>query len=254
MNLQEELVRADQKRQQTFSQQISLSAIESLLQKEGELEQNTLQRMGLLQNRISLDQRSWLTQCQLNEKYQGGVYYINDIRKVCIEYQMRMLPSALYRGPVDPLFASKVKRFRQEYQLGEETLETEFFIVAPPETFALEERQRPIVDIDPILLYRINGDYYRLVHQWGADLNLFRYVSAWRRRDLPRMTCHWMLMTFLFTMLFLGLFVSSLVNAVIVATLASGLIGWMYYSSLFDRPDELRHQFTKYNWNQTWTY
>lgn len=254
MNLQEELVRTDRKRQQIFSRQLSLSVVTEWLQKEGELELEALQRMGLSQNEISQEQRNWITQCQLNQMYCGEVYHIDDIRKICMEYNMRMLPSRLYRGPVDPTFGVKVKHFQKDHQLTQEQTEEGFFIVAPAKTFELEKRQRPVIDVDPLLLYKVNDHFYKLVHQWGSDLNIFRFVSAWRHRNLAQMTFHWMFMSFMFTMLLLGLFVENLVNAVIVASVVSSFIGWMYYSSLYDRPDELKHLFSRYNWNQIWTY
>lgn len=254
MNLQEELIRADYRRQQLFSRQISLSAVKEILQKEGELEQTALQRMGLSQNEITLEQHNWIKQCQFNEMYNGDIYHEDDIRKICMDYNMRMLPSHLYRGPVDPMFGVKVKHFKQENQLTPEEVEDNFFIVAPAKTFELEERQRPVEDIDPLLLYKVNDHFYKLVHQWGGDLNILRYVWSWRRRSLIHMTCHWMLISFMFTMVLLGFFLHDLGNAAIVASLVSGLIGWMHFSSLHDRPDELRHLFSKYNWNQTWTY
>ncbi len=254
MNLQEELVRADRRRQQIFSRQLSLSMVKEILQKEGEAEQTALQRMGLGYNAISLNQRSWIRQYQLNERFEGEIYHVDDIRKICMDYNMRMLPSRLYRGPVDPMFGVKVKNFEKEYHLTQEEVEENFFVVAPPKTFELEKRQRPMVNVDPILLYKVDDHFYKLIHQWGDDLNVFRYVWSWRRQNLSHMTFHWMLIAFMFTLILLGLFVDTLGNAVIVASLVSGLIGWMHYSSLFDRPDEMRHQFSKYNWNQTWTY
>jgi hypothetical protein len=61
-------------------------------------------------------------------------------------------------------------------------------------------------------------------------------------------------MTFMVTMLLLGFFVDHFGNAVTLSLLISGLIGWMYYSSFRDNPDEMRHRFSRYNWDQTWTY
>lgn len=254
MNLQDELVRADQRRQRKFSGQVSLDELKDILTKECETEKSALQRLGISQHKITVVQRSWVKQCQLNQEYQGGIYHEDDVRKICMDYQMRMLPSNLYRGPVDPLFGSKVKKFEQQHPLTAEETEGNYFIVAPAETFALEERQRPIENIDPLLLYKVDDHFYKLVHQWGADLHVFRYVNAWRHRSLLHMTFHWMLITFMLAMLLLGFFLNDLGSAVLVASLISGLIGWMHFSSLHDRPEELRHLYSKHNWNQTWTY
>ncbi len=111
MNLQDELVRADQHRQRRFSGQVSLDDIKDMLAQECKTESNALQRLGIPRQKIVMGQRSWLQQCRLNQTYHGGVYHQDDVRSICLDYQMRMLPSHLYTGPVDPLFGSKVRRF-----------------------------------------------------------------------------------------------------------------------------------------------
>ncbi len=254
MNLQDELVRADQHRQRRFSGQVSLDDIKDMLAQECKTESNALQRLGIPRQKIVMGQRSWLQQCRLNQTYHGGVYHQDDVRSICLDYQMRMLPSHLYTGPVDPLFGPKVRRFEQQQQLTTKEAAGNYFIVAPAETFALEERQRPIENIDPLLLYKVDDHFYKLVHQWGADLHVFRYVNSWRHRSLLHMTAHWMLVTFMLAMMLLGFFVPDLGSAALIATLISGLIGWMHFSSLHDQPKEVQHLYSKYNWNQTWTY
>lgn len=254
MNLQDELIQADRKRQQNFSSTFSLAEIEQMLRQESVKEQKALQHMGLSDNPVEKQKHQWLWQSRLNEQYQGEVFQVEDVRQVCMDYSMRMLPSHLYRGPVDPEFAVKVKNFQRTHQLSDEEVSRNFFIVAPTEAFELEERQRPVADLDPVLLYRINDNFFKLVHQWGSDLNVFSYVASWKKRDLWNMTCHWFVMSFMVTMILLGFFVDSFGNACTLSLLISGLIAWMYYSSFRDNPDELRHRFARYNWNQTWTY
>lgn len=254
MNLQDELIRSDRRRQRVLGQKFSISDLKEVLQKDVQAEEASRISMGLASNQLLAEQQSWLKQIQLNEHYQGGIFCLDDVRQLCMDYSMRMLPAHLYRGPLDPMFGPKVKNFQRQHKLSDEEVEENFYIVAPPEAFELEKRQRPVLDLDPVLLYKVNDNFYKLVHQWGNDLNVLRYVSSWKRRDLWNMTLHWFLMTFMVTMLLLGFFVDSLGNAVTLSLLISGLIGWMYYSSFRDSPDEMRNRFTRYNWNQTWTY
>jgi hypothetical protein len=254
MNLQDELIRTDRRRQQSLARKFSISDLKKVLQEDVKSEEAALSSMGLASNVLAVKQQFWLKQHQLNEHYRGDVFLLDDVRQVCMDYSMRMLPAHLYRGPLDTMFAPKVKNFQRQHQLTDEEVEENFFIVAPPEAFELEKRQRPVLDLDPVLLYKVNDNFYKLVHQWGSDLNILRYVDSWKRRDLWNMTLHWFLMTFMVTMLLLGFFVASLGNAVTLSLLISGLIGWMYYSSFRDSPDEMRHRFTRYNWDQTWTY
>lgn len=254
MNLQDELIRADRRRQQHFLNTFSLNEVQQILRQESEKEQEALQHMGLSSNTVEKQKYYCFWQSRFNQHYRGEVFHVDDVRQVCMEYNMRMLPSHLYRGPVDPEFAVKVKNFQRSHQLSDEEVAKDFFIVAPAKTFELEERQRPVVDLDPVLLYRIDDNFFKLVHQWGSDLSIFRYVASWKKRDLWNMTCHWFVMTFMVTMLLMGFFVDSLSNACTLSLLISGLIAWMYYSSFRESPDELRHRFSRYNWNQTWTY
>jgi hypothetical protein len=254
MNLQDELIRADRRRQQSVSRKFSIADLQTVLKEEVASEQAALTRMGLSSNALLTKKYHWLKQHELNEHYRGEVFHRDDVRQVCMDYSMRMLPAHLYRGPLDTMFGPKVKNFQRQHQLCDEEVEENFFIVAPPEAFELEKRQRPVLDLDPVLLYKVNDNFYKLVHQWGSDLNVFRYVASWKRRDLWNMTLHWFLMTFMITMLLMGFFADSLGNAVTLSLLISGLIGWMYYSSFRDSPDEMRHRFTRYNWDQTWTY
>lgn len=254
MNLQDELIHADRKRQQRFLNDYPITVLQEILRKESQREQKALHQMGLSANLIQAEQSHWLRQALLNQQYDGEVFHTDDVQKVCMAYHMRMLPSHLYRGPIDTQFAPKVKNFQREYHLSEEELSENFFIVAPAETFELEERQRPLAELDPILLYRVDEHFYKLVHQWGADLNILRYVSSWKKRDLWNMTCHWLFMSFMVSMILMGFLVDSLGNAITLSLLISGLIAWMYYSSFRDSPDELKHRFSRYNWNQKWTY
>jgi len=254
MNLHDELIHADKKRQMRNQSICSLAEIQEMLQQESRQEQQALHYLGLAANTKERKRQHWIQQLKLNEQYQGGVFHVEDVRKVCMQYNMRMLPSRLYRGPIDTEFAPKVKKFQQNYQLSEEALAEDFYIMAPPKTFELEERQRPVVDLDPVLLYKLDDSYYKLVHQWGSELNPLRYVSSWKKRDLSNMTTHWFVMSFMVTMLLLGFLVDSLSSALTLAMLIAGLIAWMYYSSFRDNPDELRHRFSRYNWNQKWTY
>ncbi len=254
MNLQDELTYADRRRQQRFINHAPLADIQEILRQESEKEQKALQSLGLSANAINNEKEHWVRQLQLKDKYQGEVFHIDDVHQVCMDYSMRMLPSHFYRGPVDTQFASKVKHFQHDHQLSDDEVAQNFFIVAPPEAFELEKRQRPLVDLDPVLLYRVDEHFFKLVHQWGSELNVLRYVSSWKRRDLWTMSCHWFLMSFMVTTILMGFLVDSLGNAVGLSLLISGLIAWMYYASFRDSPDELHHRFSRYNWNQRWTY
>ena len=254
MNLHDALVKANRKREKAFSElpdvSTELEMAHALLREQGEQEERLIQQLGLQR---SLTQINDPRQRQrFNKQFAGEVYCLDDIRQVCIDYRMRMLPSHRYHGPIDPEFGPKLRNFQRKHELTQDDLEHDFFIVAPAETFGLEQRQRPLVD--PLLLYRIDDQHYKMVHQWGGDLHPLRYLQSWRHRSLTTMTLYWTVLTFVMTMTLFGLLAESLANAFTIASVFTFLVGWGYYSTLRDNYDEQRHRFSNYNWNQDWTF
>nr|WKN38424.1 hypothetical protein K4G66_06880 [Tunicatimonas sp. TK19036] len=252
MNLHDALIKEDQKRQRVVNDPAREAQV--LLKEQGLKEENAIKQLGLHESlyHIHDPKQGWMRYLQLNKQFKGEVYHVDDIRKVCVNYRMRMLPSRLYRGPIDPEFGTKLNRFQQEQELTKEDLEYDFYIVAPSETFDLEKRQRPI--IDPLLLYKIDHDHYKLVHQWGADLHPLRYIQSWRHRNLVNMTVYWTAMTFLITMVLFGFLAESMANAFTIASVFTFLVGWGFYSTLRDNFEEQKHRFSCHNWNQWWTF
>ncbi len=258
MNLHDALAKAHQKRATVLASvpatppEVSpeLEPAYALLREQGAQEELLVTQLGM---QHSLDQindprrHRWLTQ-----RYDGGVYYAHDVRQVCVNYRMRMLPSHRYCGPIDPEFGAKLNRFRRAHQLTDHNLRHDFFVVAPAETFDLEKRQRPLVD--PLLLYRIDEQHYKLVHQWGGDLHPLRYLAAWPHRSLTTMTLCWTLFTLVLTLGLFGVLAESLTNALTISAVFTFLVGWGYYSTLRDSYDEQRHRFSVHNWNQDWVF
>lgn len=112
------------------------------------------------------------------------VYHISQIEKVCKKYRLRFLPSAMFKGNIDPVLVDKISTFeitygvqcksviadrwdRYDKERGNNT-----FIAAPASSFALQEKPK-----DPLFFYKINEEYYYLIHKWGNDLSLFRRIG-----------------------------------------------------------------------------
>lgn len=98
------------------------------------------------------------------------VVHIDQIRKVCLDYNLRCLPLKTYRGefPVEALSAVK----EMETAIGK-PLGNELIIAAPESSFVLQERP-----VDPLLFAPIGNDYYYLLHKWGKDLSIFRRLQG----------------------------------------------------------------------------
>ena len=254
MNLHDALLKADRQRQKAAltTEFDGATIAQQWLHERGQREEQAVQRLGLHRSLTQIQPDGWVRQQKLNKTFQGDVYHVKDVHQVCVQYRMRMLPSHHYHGPIDPEFGVKLKHFQEKYQLTATDLEEKFFIVAPAETFDLDRRQRPL--IDPLLLYKIDEEHYRLVHQWGGDLHPLRYLRSWRHRNLTNMTLYWTVLTFLITMTLFGSLAESLTNALTIASVFTFLVGWGFYSTLRDNFEEQQHRFSVYNWNRDWTF
>src|SRR5690348_2306487 len=110
------------------------------------------------------------------------VFHISQIESLCKKYYLRFLPSALFNGSIDSALPDKIATFEATYEVKCKSVVTESrwvypseekenntFIAAPASSFKLEERPK-----DPLLFYKINDEYYYLIHKWGNDLSMVR--------------------------------------------------------------------------------
>ena len=98
-----------------------------------------------------------------------NIYHISDIKKICIDYRLRFLPSHYFKAEIPFEAITKIKALEKTH----ETTFNNFKIMAPSKLFKLEKAD------DPLLFVPINNDYYYLVHQWGNDLHPLRKAWAW---------------------------------------------------------------------------
>lgn len=188
INLEKELIRQNAK--------INTPA-ELLLVKEYEKlgeQSNDLSRLGFTHLEEGRKIREKASEARLQTKGfdQSRVFHISQIKAIAEKYYLRFLPSYLYKGSVDPELPLKVGTFEAAYgvkmgsspqvstyvierrtKYGLDTLEDNSFILAPKESFRLQERPK-----DPLLFYAINGEYFYLVHKWGNDLSIIRMLMA----------------------------------------------------------------------------
>lgn len=107
---------------------------------------------------------------------QQRVFHTSQIESLCKKYYLRFLPSHCFNGSIDPLLPSKINQFELAYNVkcnGGGGYNGNTFIAAPKESFALEQRPK-----DPLLFYRINNEYFYLIHKWGNDLSILRRAKA----------------------------------------------------------------------------
>lgn len=138
------------------------------------------------------------------------VFHISQIEALCKKYYLKFLPSHLYKGSIDPLLPAKISQFEIAYSA--DCNKSNCFIAAPRSSFNLEEKPK-----DPLLFYKINEEYYYLIHKWGNDLSI-------TRRLLPLFATTWFTVLALLSFsICLALFIRSFLTDGIDKTIAIGI-------------------------------
>jgi hypothetical protein len=114
-----------------------------------------------LKEQISLKKEQTLT---FNQE---RVFHISQIKGICNRFRLRFLPTKYYKGIIDSELPNRITNFEVAYSTKCTSHNT--MIVAPVESFELQKKPK-----DPLMFYRINDEYYYLIHKWGNDLSLKR--------------------------------------------------------------------------------
>jgi hypothetical protein len=102
------------------------------------------------------------------------LYALDDIRSTCIQYRLRFLDSAKFKGEIPYEAVLEIRRL--EKQVGAEL--SDFAIMAPDARFKLED-----CDKDPVLFVKLSNNYYYYIHQWGNDMAWYRKMMVWPLRS-----------------------------------------------------------------------
>ena len=135
---------------------------------------------------------------QFEAKYGNRVLHADEIKALCVKYNLRFLNTHYFNGKVDAQTGMKVAKLMADHktEMGRDNSDL-FYVLAPPRAFALREKPKKVVDLDPILFYKIpgsGGQYYTYVHKWGEDFTIMRKFSGWLFKSVTNM----ILMPFLF--------------------------------------------------------
>lgn len=195
----------------------------------------------------------------LENAYDGRVYTIEQIKKLCMDYNLRFLSSRNFTGSFDIEVAGKIMEFstKTNTPIDDWSLRNNFFVMAPEKMFALkDEKYVTKKQLDPAIFYKIDSQHYRLIHKWGDDFTVFRLLLGFSLRS-------WWHHQWFNTVMVLPIF------ALITAMLFGG-INWINYpislsiftfstSFLFayfrwgwgkhDEGDEIKGFFNRHNWN-----
>lgn len=216
-------------------------------------------------NRIEKVRGEQLEFQKLENDYEGKVYKISEIEKLCVDYSLRFLSSKLYTGSYDVEVAAKIKEFAKNTKspIDEWSLGKRYFVMAPQELFALKDEKyiskaELRAQQDPAIFFQIDENHYRLIHKWGSDFTIFRLIKGfrWRTWWTYQMTNTVMFMPFV-AALFFALFGSPAaqfdnhpVLNFLTISVVSFLVSYFFTSrSKQDEGDAIPGYFGKTNWN-----
>ena len=120
---------------------------------------------------------------KMEDQYEGRVYSEQEIKELCLDYNLKFLKAKSYKGRIDMEIGVKIRHFFEKNTLNTAADNNKFFIMAPPKAFNLMDFPVPPVAIDPILFYRTENGSYTLVHKWGNEFTIFRLISGWIWRN-----------------------------------------------------------------------
>lgn len=123
----------------------------------------------------------------LENEYEGKVYKLEQIEKLCVDYRLRFLQSRYYTGSYDVEVAAKIKEFAKNTNspIDDWTLGRRFYMMAPAEMFSLrDEKYISKAELrrqaDPAIFFQIDEKHFRLIHKWGNDFTIFRLIEGFR--------------------------------------------------------------------------
>ena len=123
----------------------------------------------------------------LEKKYAGEIFMIDQIEKLAIDYRLRFLQAKHFSGTFEATVAMKIREFAKSTNspMDAHSLPNNYYILAPAQMFTLrsEKYVRPRVELDPVIFYQIDNKHYRMIHKWGNDFSIFRRLTGFRWKN-----------------------------------------------------------------------
>ncbi len=107
---------------------------------------------------------------ELQVEDEKNIYSLEQIKKICIRYRLRFLPTRLFKAEFPYEAITKINELERSLN----TKIDDFKIIAPSKAFDLEN-----INKDPLLFAQLADGRYYLIHQWGADLKWYRKILTW---------------------------------------------------------------------------
>lgn len=175
-------------KQSDSKETLALREAQELLRTEDARDAGTLKDLGM-DHALRVHNKHETLNNFLSKYDKKYIFHISEIKKVCLQYNLKFLLSSFYRGHVDPMLPTKVRQFESNhlrhkkvkkftrYDRGGEPDDSftsqevnyNYFIAAPKSSFELQENPK-----DPLFFADLGNDYFYLVHKWGDDLSITR--------------------------------------------------------------------------------
>ena len=197
----------------------------------------------------------------LENKYAGDVYTSEQIKSLAVNYHLRFLPAGFFTGAFDIEVASKIKQFGKDTLsvTDDYSLSRRYFVLAPPEMFNLQDKQYIAKkQLDPAIFYQIDNEHYRLIHKWGSDFTILRYLEGFKWKNYWSYTLfHFMLcLPVVSAVLAFVVGITIMCDYPILFGIGSVILSYLvtYVGFAWDKTDEgtiLDEFFTPTNWNKS---
>jgi hypothetical protein len=212
-------------------------------------------------NRIERMQGVHMELEKIENEYHGEIYTIDQIKDLAINYKLKFLSSRHYTGTYDVQVTAKIKDFAKKVnvELTQYTLSESFYILAPEKMFTLtDEKYVTKKQLDPLMFYKVDSKHYRLVHKWGDDFTILRYLtgfrwkSYWNYHFFNTMLCLPIVATILTAIFGFSTNTPLVVLFVFVTLLLSNLSSYLFFGwNKSDEGDIIESFFTPTNWDST---
>jgi hypothetical protein len=97
------------------------------------------------------------------------IFSINEIRNICVQYDLRFLDSQKYKGPIPVEAISEIKRISKSRKKPLEA----FKIMGPIDSFRIKHTTS-----DPMLFAETDKGNYYLVHHWDHKVPWYRSLTV----------------------------------------------------------------------------
>jgi len=173
----------DRKREKSISNSDTFQGeAQKLIETHDTKEKDALRRAGLdyqvkkIEGNVGVE----IERQQIEEEYGNDTFTEQEIKEICVKYDLRFLRTDYFQGSLDSKVSKKLKVFLEEHpEIGDRS--DSFFIIAPSKAFNLQDNEKkPLFQLHPILVYQIpkQDDKYVYIHKWGFDFTFMRRLRG----------------------------------------------------------------------------